>query len=64
MDITIHANETETVLEALNEYRTQLREDIATVKKSTETWAVDPIVRRMEMRSETLNRVIARIEAL
>lgn len=64
MDITIHANETETVLEALNAYRTQLSNDIDTVKKSTETWSVDTITRRIEMRRETLNRVIARIESL
>jgi hypothetical protein len=64
MEMTIHANETETVLEALNAYRMQLEQDIVTVEKSTETWAVNPIVRRMEMKRETLNRVIARLESL
>jgi len=64
MDITIHANETETVLEALNAYRIQLSQDIGTVEKSSETWAVDSITHRMEKKRETLNRVITRIESL
>lgn len=64
MDIKINANETETVLEALHAYRVQLSQDIGTVEKSSDTWAVDSIKSRMDVKRETLNRVIARIESL
>ncbi len=64
MEIKINANETETVLEALHAYRVQLSQDIGTVEKSSETWAVDSITSRMEVKRETINRVIARIESL
>lgn len=64
MDIKINANETETVLEALRAYQVQLGLDIVTVEKSSETWAADSIKKRIEVKRETLNRVIARIESL
>lgn len=64
MEMLIHANETETVLEALKSYHEKLGSDISCVEKSTETWSVDPIKRRLEMKRETLSRVIARIEDL
>lgn len=64
MEFTIHANETETVLDALKAFYNKLGNDIETVKKSTETWNVDPIVFRLEQKRETLSRVICRIEDL
>lgn len=64
MEMKIHANETETVLEALRSYHAKLGSDIGCVEKSSESWKVDDITSRIEVKRETLSRVIARIEEL
>ena len=60
----IHANETETVLEALKDYQNNIDRAVSTVNHSTETWNTDGLIKRLEVKRETLSRVIARIEEL
>lgn len=61
MDIKIFANEANTVIEALNEYKKMVALEIDTVKKSTETWNIESIVSRLKKKDETLTRVIGRL---
>lgn len=64
MEFTIHANETETVLGALESYRELLTLQIGAVKNSKDNYRSDEIIALLEKRKETLNRLIDRIKEL
>ena len=64
MEVKIYANETTTVLEALRSYRKHLEDDIFATNQSTGNYRMDLIVKDMERRKETINRVIDRIEEM
>lgn len=64
MELKIFANETQTVIEALEAYRKSLDNDISTVKNSTDKWSIDGLVDRLERKKETLTRVIDRLNEL
>lgn len=60
MDVQIHANETETVLEALRAYKDQLKREITVIPDISG----GSYVERLQVKRETLTRVIDRINDL